>query len=89
MFNANVAHFEIGASYHNLYPIGYLKKFNLPKLPPWKLHFKVGCPIILCYNNTPKHGLCNGFQFIVTCLNDHVSEVHMLTNIVRGKNMCP
>jgi hypothetical protein len=73
-----------------LYPIGYLNFFNLPKLPPWKLHFKVGFPIILCYNNTPKHGLCNGFQFIVTCLNDHVSEVYMLTNtIVRGKNMCP
>ncbi len=76
-FNANIALFEVGASNHNLYPIGYLNFLNLPKLPPWKLHFKVGCPIMLCYNKTPKHGLCNGFQFIVTCLNHHVIEIHI------------
>ncbi len=84
--NVNIALFEVGASNHNLYPIGYLNFFNLPKLPRWKLHFKVGCPIMLCYNNTPKHGLCNGFQFIATCLSD--IEVHILTNTIVKEKTC-
>lgn len=86
--NANVALYEIGANNHNLYPIGYLNFLNLPKLSCWKLHFKVGCPIMLCYNNTPKHGLCNGFQFIMTCLSDHVIDVHILTNTNVREKTC-
>jgi hypothetical protein len=43
---------------------------------------------MLCYNNTPKHGLCNGFQFIVTCLNDHVIEVQILTNTIVREKTC-
>jgi len=41
---------------------------------------------MLCYNNTPKHGLCNGFQFIATCLSD--IEVHILTNTIVKEKTC-
>jgi hypothetical protein len=88
LFNANVALFEVGASNHNLYPIGHFNFLNLPKLPPWSYILKLDVPIMLCYNNTPKHGLCNGFQFIVTCLNDHVIEIHILTNTVVTEKTC-
>jgi hypothetical protein len=33
---------------------------------PLKLHFKVECPIMLFHSIIPKHGLCNGLQFILT-----------------------
>jgi ATP-dependent DNA helicase PIF1 len=77
LLNVDVALLEVGVNNHNLYPIEY--SFNLQWVPPLKLHFKVGCPIMLLCNIAPNCGLCNGSQFIVTWLNGHVIEAHILT----------
>jgi ATP-dependent DNA helicase PIF1 len=75
-----------------MYPIEYLNYFELPSLSPAKLHLKVGCPIILLRNITPKHELCNGSQLIliVTYLKNRVIEAQILIkNHVREITFIP
>jgi ATP-dependent exoDNAse (exonuclease V) alpha subunit len=69
---------EVGVKNCNVYPIEYLNYFELPSLSPAKLHLKVGCPIMLLRNITPKHELCNGSQLIVTHLKNRVIEAQIL-----------
>jgi ATP-dependent DNA helicase PIF1 len=64
--NANVTLSEVGVDNKNLYSNEYLNSLDLLGLPPSKLHFKIGCPIMLLCNIAPEHGLCNGSQLIVT-----------------------
>jgi hypothetical protein len=58
LLSVDVAFLEVGADNHNLYLIEYFK--NLQCLPPSKLHFNVGCAIMLLCNIAPKPELCNG-----------------------------
>jgi hypothetical protein len=76
---------EVGADNNNLYPTRYLNSVDLSGLPPSKLHFKVGCPIMLLLNIIPKCGICNGSQLIMTRLSDRVLETCILMNMHVGE----
>ncbi|GAB2285533.1 hypothetical protein Dimus_039708 [Dionaea muscipula] len=49
----------------NRYPTEFLNSMDPPGLPPFKLELKVGCPVILLRNISPKTGLCNGTRLMV------------------------
>ncbi|KAF6163970.1 hypothetical protein GIB67_011661, partial [Kingdonia uniflora] len=52
-------------TYNNHYPSEYSNNFDSSCFPPLKLKLKVGCPIMLHRNLTPKDGLCNGTHLMV------------------------
>ena len=57
---------EVERSLANRYPNEYLNSLDPSGLPPFKLHLKVGCPIMLLRNILPKAGLCNGTRLMVS-----------------------
>jgi len=73
--SADATVLKVGADNHNIYPMEYLNSLELLGLSPSKLQLKIGCPIILLRNITPKHDLCNGSRLIVT----HISSMSLKT----------
>ncbi|KAI8556005.1 hypothetical protein RHMOL_Rhmol05G0219300 [Rhododendron molle] len=72
----------------NRYPNEYLNSLNTFGLPPFKLDLKVGCPIILLRNITPKVGLCNGTQLmIVKCANRIIIGICVTINKSQGQSV--
>ncbi|GAB2294289.1 hypothetical protein Dimus_038292 [Dionaea muscipula] len=72
----------------NRYPNEFLNSMDPPGLPPFKLELKVGCPIILLRNISPKIGMCNGTRLmVVKCpsQNSFVIEAQILTGENAGK----
>ncbi|KAI8532731.1 hypothetical protein RHMOL_Rhmol11G0236300 [Rhododendron molle] len=63
----------------NRYPNEYLNSLDPTGLPPFKLELKVGCPIILLRNISPKDGLCNGTRMMVVRCGTRIIEVKILT----------
>ena len=56
---------ECDRSITNRYPNEYLNSLDPNGLPPFQLELKVGCPIMLLRNISPKQGMCNGTRLIV------------------------
>jgi ATP-dependent DNA helicase PIF1 len=52
------------------FPTEYLNSLNVAGLPPHRLSFKEGMPLILLRNLNPKEGLCNGTRLIVKKLTN-------------------
>jgi hypothetical protein len=63
----------------NRYPNEYLNSLDPSGLPPFKLHLKVGCPIMLLRNIAPKAGLCNGTRLMVVRCATRIIEAQILT----------
>ena len=49
-------------------PVEFLQSIELASLPPSKLCLKIGAPVILLRNLSPKQGLCNGTRMTITHL---------------------
>jgi hypothetical protein len=59
-------------------PVELLQSFNPSSLPPSRLRLKVGAPIILLRNLSPKQGLCNGTRLQITRLTRNCIEARIL-----------
>ena len=58
--------------------VEFLQIFNPSSLPPLKLSLKVGVPIILLQNLSPKEGLCNGTYIVITRIERRCIETQIL-----------
>ncbi|EAU86521.2 transcriptional factor B3 [Coprinopsis cinerea okayama7 len=65
-------------------PIEFLRTVNASGLPPGELSMKLGSPLILLRNLSPKHGLCNGTRMVVTRMSDRVLEVQIIGGECNG-----
>ncbi|XP_026411031.1 uncharacterized protein LOC113306292 [Papaver somniferum] len=63
----------------------FLNILNPPGSPPFKLDIKVGCPVMLLRNLTPKEGLCNGTRLVVTRCGRYVIEAKIITGEKAGE----
>ena len=59
-------------------PPEFLRSITSPSLPPGELNIKIGCPLILLRNLSPKQGLCNGSRMIVVGLSQWVLYVRLI-----------
>ena len=73
------------SSITNRYLNEFLDSLNPTELPHFQLDLKVGCPIMLLRNITPKEGLCNGTRLIVENYSTFVIEAKILTGDKFGK----
>lgn len=65
----------------------FLQNLNPPGMPLFKLHLKLGCPIILMRNLAPSEGLCNGTRLLVTHCGRHVIQAKILTGHRKGETV--
>ena len=73
--------------HENLYPTEFLNTITPSGTPPHRLILKVGVPIILLRNLSPKEGLCNGTRLIVKGLQSQVIDAEICTNSHVGKRV--
>ena len=66
-----------GNDLHEL-PIKQLQSIDIPSLPPSQLSLKIGAPVLLLRNLSPRDGLCNGTRMVVTSLQNHCIEARIL-----------
>ena len=59
-------------------PVEVLNAFQPASLPPSQLQLKVGAPIILLRNLSPKNGMCNGTRLCVTRLGRRCIQARIL-----------
>ncbi|GJY51015.1 ATP-dependent DNA helicase PIF1 [Tanacetum coccineum] len=57
---------------HNYYPLEFLNSLNVSGFPPYHLHLKIRCPIILLRNLDLENRLCNGTRLICKCFDPSV-----------------
>ena len=60
------------------YAMEYLQSINLASIPPSCLRLKVGVPLILIRNLSPKHGMCNGTRLRLLGINRNCLQVAIL-----------
>ncbi|KAF6151541.1 hypothetical protein GIB67_016353, partial [Kingdonia uniflora] len=68
---------EEGTGEH--YPMKYLNSLDPPGLPPFKLELKVGFPIMLLRNLSPKDRLCNETTLKVVQCSHKIIKAEILT----------
>lgn len=73
----------LGQNY--LYPVELLNRMQPTGMPPHKLILKVGMPIILLRNLSPKDGLCNGTRLICRQIHTRVLAAEIVTGAHKGK----
>jgi hypothetical protein len=66
-----------GSDLHEL-PVEQLQSIDMPSLPPSQLSLKIGAPVLLLRNLSPRDGLCNGTRMVVTSLRNHCIEARIL-----------
>ena len=62
-----------------LYPTEFLNSLNPGSLPPHCLKLKVGSPIMMLRNLSPKDGVCNGTRMICRSFKSHIIEAEIAT----------
>ncbi|XP_019058078.1 PREDICTED: uncharacterized protein LOC104814022 [Tarenaya hassleriana] len=67
-----------GTDWQTLYPVEYLNSLEFPGLPSYRLHLKVGAPVMMLRNINQKEGLCNGTRLIITQLGKRVLEAEIM-----------
>ncbi|KAG5561267.1 hypothetical protein RHGRI_004335 [Rhododendron griersonianum] len=75
---------ELDRSITNRYPNEYLNSLDPPGLPSFRVELKVGCPIMLLRNISPKNGLCNGTRMMVVRCGTRIIEAKILTGEKSG-----
>jgi len=60
------------------YPVEYLQSINLASIPPSCLRLKIGVPLILIQNLSPKHGIYNRTRFRLWGINRNSLQVAIL-----------
>ena len=60
------------------YAVEYLQSINLASIPPSCLRLKIGVPLILIRNLSPKHGMCNGTRLTLLGINRNCLQVAIL-----------
>jgi len=76
------------------YAVEYLQKINLASIPRSCLRLKIGVPLILIRNLSPKHEMCNGTRLRLLGINSNLNclqvailggrwdgEIHLLPQI--------
>ena len=56
------------------YPEEFLNTINMSGMPAHLLQMKIGCPMMLLRNLSPRDGMCNGTRFVLTGVRPHVLE---------------
>lgn len=69
------------------YPVEYLNRINLSRMPLYKLQSKVGAPVVILWNLELTKRLCNGTQAILTCVSPHVLEVKIVVGEHAGNTV--
>ncbi|XP_073030705.1 uncharacterized protein [Primulina eburnea] len=69
---------------HNLFQEEFLNSLSPSGLPPHKIIFKVGSPIMLLRNVAPELGLCNGTRLICHDLCRNFIDVEIITGPYKG-----
>ena len=62
-----------------MYPVKYLNTINCFGLPFHKLELKKGCLIMVLRNLNPEGGVCNSSRGILTCYQNRVLEIRLIT----------
>ena len=65
-------------------PIDSLHRIDEGGLPPYELKLKIGAPVTLLRNLTPKEGHCNGTRYIVTKINRGSLELKVISGPNKG-----
>jgi hypothetical protein len=66
-------------------PDEILKATELPSLPSSRLALKVGAPVLLMRNLSPKDGLCNGTRMIIVTIRKHLLDCMILGGEKHGQ----
>jgi hypothetical protein len=66
------------AAASELYAAEYLQSINLASIPPSCLRLKIGVPLILIRNLSPKHGMCNGTRLRLLGISRNCLQVAIL-----------
>ena len=76
--NVNV---DEGAAAAEPFAVVYLQSINLASIPPSCLKLKIGAPLILLRNLSPREGMCNGTRMRVL----GISRTYLQVSILGGK----
>jgi len=68
-----------------IYPTEYLNSLHLSGVPQHLLHLKIGCPLMLLRNLSPKHGLCNGTRLILLHATARLLKVRIINGSHEGE----
>jgi len=68
-----------------LYAVEYLESINLASIPPSSIRLKIGVPLILIWNLSPKHRMCNGTRLRPLAINPNCLQVAILGGWWDGK----
>ncbi|ETV75935.1 hypothetical protein H257_09895 [Aphanomyces astaci] len=69
------------------FPSEFLNSINISGLPPHKLEFKVGCPVMLLRNICPSQGLCNGTRLRVVKVSTKCIEATIMGGAFDNKRV--
>jgi len=67
------------------FAVDYLQSISLASIPPSSLRLKIGAPIMLLHNLSPREGLCNGTRMRVLGIRRTCLQVAILGGKFNGK----
>ena len=75
---ANTVQYSSDANQAEHYAVEYLQSINLASLPPSCLRLRIGVPLILIWNLSPKQGMCNGTRLRLLGISRNCLQVATL-----------
>ena len=75
---ANAVQYSSEANQAEHYAVEYLQSINLASLPPSCLRLRIGVPLILIRNLSPKQGMCNGTRLRLLGISRNCLQVLIL-----------
>jgi len=74
----NTVQFSNAADQAEHYVVEYLQSINLASLPPSCLRLRIGVPLILIRNLSPKQGMCNGTRLRLLGISRNCLQIAIL-----------
>lgn len=74
----NAVQYSSDANQAEHYAVEYLQSINLASLPPSCLRLRIGVPLILIRNLSPKQGMCNGTRLRLLGISRNCLQVAIL-----------